>query len=419
MIKKILQFFLKYLARGILRKYQPEVIGITGSVGKTTTKEAVAQVLQATGKRVRSSIKNYNNEIGVPLTIIGCSSGKSSFRKWFQVFGKALKLLIKKESSYPEVLILEMGIDRPGDMKYLQSIVQPTIGIVTAVGPTHLEFFESVEQIRDEKMCLVKKIPSKGSAILNYDQALIREKKEKIKSSVLTFGLHEGAMMRAEKLNISRQGLQFNLILNNQKETIVSPNIISKSVVYALLAAAAVGVTYDLSLLEIKDAFKGFKPPRGRMNLIEGAEESLIIDDTYNASPQSTFPALETMSSLQANRKVVVFGDMLELGSYSQKGHYEVGKKAAEVKVDLLMTIGSQVKNISKGARENGLKEEKIKVFNSHEEIIHFLKKFLQKEDLVLVKGSQGARMDKVVKGIMSESQRASELLVRQGPEWS
>src|SRR6056297_680531 len=123
MIKNILQFFLKYLARGILHKYQPEVIGITGSVGKTTTKETVAQILKRTNKRFRKSIKNYNNEIGVPLTIIGCPSGKSSFRKWIQVFRKAIKLLIKKDPSYPEVLILEMGIDRPGDMEYLQSIV--------------------------------------------------------------------------------------------------------------------------------------------------------------------------------------------------------------------------------------------------------------------------------------------------------
>ena len=202
MFKRILQSKLKHYAQRIIAKYKPEVIGITGSVGKTGAKEAVYQVLSGNFS-VRQSVKNYNNEIGLPLTIIGCQSAGRSAAGWLKVFRQAKQLLQNTDKNYPKILILEMGVDRPDDMDYLLSIVQPTVGIITAIGQSHLEFFKTSEGVAKEKGRLIEAIGIDGWSILNYDDPATAKLSRRTKSRIITYGLSNNAEVSAQEINFS------------------------------------------------------------------------------------------------------------------------------------------------------------------------------------------------------------------------
>ncbi len=429
-MKKLIQYKLKILAKMILGKYRPDVIGITGSVGKTSAKEAIACVLSENKFKVRRNIKNYNNEIGLPLTIIGADSPGSNIFGWLAVFSKALKLILFKDKNYPKILVLEMAADKPGDISYLTAMVKPKVGVLTLIGPVHLEFFGSLEKIIEEKSLIFSNLENNGWAVLNYDDGKARQavKKMEIKK-FLTYGLDEQAKIRAQELNISLAnesnnkilGISFKLSYNGSAVPVILPNVLGQPAVYAALAGAAVGIIYGLNLVEISQALKKFKSPLGRMNLINGVKNTLIIDDTYNASPQSTIKALEALVNLpfkSSNQRYAVLGDMLELGSYSETAHYEVGQIVAENKVDKLIVVGERARDIGRGAINAGLNENNIFHFDNSVEAGKFIQDRINPGDIILVKGSQGMRMEKVVLEIMAQPLRVKELLVRQDELW-
>ncbi|MDP3043442.1 MAG: UDP-N-acetylmuramoyl-tripeptide--D-alanyl-D-alanine ligase [bacterium] len=438
-MKKIIQFKLKILAKMILAKYKPDVIGITGSVGKTSAKEAVYTVL-ASKFNARRNIKNYNNEIGLPLTVIGVDSPGKSIFGWSAVFLKALKLILIKDVNYPRILVLEMGVDRPGDMDYLNSIVKCKIGIVTLIGPVHLEFFGSVGNIQKEKGKLISNLPKSGRAVLNYDDERVRQMSKLTEAAALAYGFDENADVRAREVIFSFSnivnngefgvneasaarlaGISFKLSYGGSTAPVLLPNVIGYAAVYAALAGAAAGVVYGLNLIEISQALRKFNSPRGRMNLINGIKNTLIIDDTYNSSPQSSIAALEIAGKVplaRGARRFVVLGDMLELGGYSEQGHKEVGRQAVKDKIDKLIAVGERARDIARGAEKAGMLADNIFHFARAEEAGKFIQERVNEGDLILVKGSQGMRMEKVVKEIMAEPLRAKELLVRQDEMW-
>jgi UDP-N-acetylmuramoyl-tripeptide--D-alanyl-D-alanine ligase len=432
-MKKILFIKLKYLVRLILKKYQPQIISITGSVGKTTTKEACKAVLKPHFK-IRATYKNFNNEIGVPLTIIGIkeSPAKSIF-KWFYVFLKAIKLIILKDKKYPQVLILEMGVDRPGDMDYLLSIVSPDIAIVTGVSSSHLQFFKKLENIQTEKAKLIQALKKEKTAIINYDNIYSREMRKISKARIISYGLMNEADLQAEDLiynferykneNISIEkikGINFKLTWSGATVPVKIPEATSFSAVYGVLAAISCAISLNLNLVQALEGLNNFKMPRARMNVISGIKKSYIIDDTYNSSPSSSLSALNLMQSMsfRNSRQLVVMGEMLELGSYTQAGHREVGRKIAELDPAYLIVIGEKTRDIIKGAKDLGFDKNKCFYFNNNLEAGKFLQKKLKENDLVLVKGSQGARMEKVVKEIMSKPLQAKDILIRQEKNW-
>jgi len=424
-MKKILQFILKTMAQLVLARYRPEVIGITGSVGKTSTKEAVYAVLK--GKfNIRQSLKNYNNELGLPLTILGADSPGKSIWGWLEVLGHFLKLLIIKDKDYPSVLILEMGIDRPGDMKYLTSIVKPKIGLVTGVGSSHLEFFAKPENIQKEKRVLVASLKKDSLAVLNYDNELTREMSGVVICQVLTYGLAEGADIMAQEINFNFRslkstadllGVSFKLNYRGAIVPVFLPHVIGYPPIYAALAASAVALHYSINLVEIAQALSDFRLPAGRLNLISGRKNTKIIDDTYNSSPDSCLAALAILAEVKVpqGQKIAVLGDMLELGSASDDGLRQVGQKAAE-SVDLLVAVGANGKIIGAEAEKHGLKDVIYK--DNSLEAAQSILDIISEGDLILVKGSQGARMEKVVKVLMAEPEKAQELLVRQDNKW-
>lgn len=421
---KYLQKTLFILARMILKKYQPKIVGITGSVGKSSAKEAIFSVLQFRFK-VRKNIKNYNNEIGVPLTIIGLPSGGRSIFSWIKIILYAFKLIILVDKNYPEILVLEMGVDHPGDMKYLTDLVFCDIGVITNIGPVHLEFFKTIDKIAKEKSLLISQLNKNGWGILNCDNEYVCAMKDSVKGRFLTYGFSNEAMLRAIEHGVSFNdlgeptGLSFKISYDGKVVPVFLPGALADHQVYAALAGAAVGIVFDMNLIEISQALKNFVPPKGRLHLISGINGSRIIDDTYNASPEATVAAVRTLTKINSRGvKYVVLGDMLELGDFEIEGHQLVGKEIAQGGINFLITVGNRAKIISQTAIDNGFDPDSVWEFSSSSEAGEFLIKKLRSGDLVLIKGSQGMRMEHASKIILADSEMATELLVRQDGDW-
>jgi len=418
-MNKIIQLILKILAKAIIYKHKPNIIGITGSVGKTSTKEFVYQVLSRK-YRVRKNIKNYNNEIGLPLTIIGMESPGRSISGWLNLFFRSLEVLFKKD--YPEILVLEMGIDKPGDMAYLLSIVKCDVGILTRIGYSHLEYFKTIEKVGEEKGLLVKSLDEKSWAVLNHDDDNVRSLATETHANVLTYGSNDLATVKAQNIRFEKHGNSFGSEFDVVYKNVVHVSLdglVGKPIVEASLVAACVGMIFDIDPSEIPLALKEIKPIAGRMNFIAGQNGSIIIDDTYNASPQSTIAALNTANEIDVEgRRIAVLSDMLELGEKAEEGHREVGKRVAELGFDILITVGKDSYFTALSAKIAGMDPNNVFYFKEHGEVPEFLLKSIQPADLILVKGSQGMRMEKIVKQIMAEPEKAAELLVRQDAEW-
>jgi UDP-N-acetylmuramoyl-tripeptide--D-alanyl-D-alanine ligase len=426
-MRKLLRLKLKIWSKLILKKYQPTIIGITGSIGKTSAKEAITKVLKDKIS-LRASSKNYNNEIGVPLTIIGVDSPGKDIFGWIKVGFKAIKLILKKDKNYPHVLILEMGVDRPGDLNYLTSIAPVNVALVTAVSYSHLEYFGSLNNIKKEKQVLVEKLDSKGLAILNYDNEPTREMINASKSRVLTYGLSDGADLQAQDIvyNFSRgnydlDGINFKLSYKGSIVPVNMKNVLSESSIYAALAAAAVGIYFDLNLVDIAKSLNDFILPHGRMNLLPGVKNTFIIDDTYNSSPEAALAAVDILSRVKIDdnsSKYAVLGEMLEIGHYTEEGHRLVGAKVFESGIDYLIAVSEKSRDFIRGAVESGMSEDNVFYFDKLEEAANFLKNRIMTGDIMLIKGSQGAHMERVVKELMAEPEKAEQLLVRQSKEW-
>lgn len=412
-MKRLLERILGWIARNVVLRYEPTVIAITGSVGKTSTKDAVATVLRRRF-RVRATKKNYNNELGVPLTIIDAQApGRSAFR-WAGVLLWGVVELLTRDPKYPEVLILEMGADRPGDLKKLVGIAPPRIGVVTAVSPAHTEFFKDLKALQEEKGTVLRALPRDGVAVVSRDNDLAYELGSRARGRIATFGFKDGAEFQASDLKISTDPLGVTFKLNHAGSVVPVhlPGVLGRPAVYAALTAAAVGSSLGVNLHEISDALLGFAPPPGRLRLIAGIKNTLIIDDTYNASPLAAFEALDALAGLAAirpnARMVAILADMKELGSYAIESHREVGARAKKIGVDFLVTVGELAKEFGGHASASDAVAAG-----------RLVQDYIREGDIILIKGSQSMRMERAVRELMAEPLRASELLVRQEPEWA
>lgn len=422
MAKEILIFILRILARLTLWRYKPIIVGVTGSVGKSSAKEAIFSVLKKKFS-VRRNYKNYNNEIGVPLTIIGAEGGKSSPLKWLLVFIRGLAGIIFTKN-YPKILVLEMGADKIGDISYLISFVPCQVGVITTIGeiPVHVEFFQTPEQVVKEKAKLISCLSPTGWAVLNFDDERVKKISQQSRAKTITYGFSEEADLRASNLEISLEDLtNAHLSFKIEYQGSIMPfrleNILGKHQIYSVLAAVAVGLVFGMNLVEISQALKEYSSPAGRMRLIAGIKNSWLIDDTYNSSPSATLAALETLSQIKNGRKIAVLGDMLELGAYAEEAHRRVATSAAQ-KADLFLAVGERAIFMADQAKKEGMDERKVFYFASSEDAGKKLQDLIEEGDIILVKGSQGVRMEKIVKEIMAEPQKAKELLVRQEKEW-
>jgi len=420
---KILKWKLKILAKLTVWHFKPKVVAITGSVGKTSTKEEIYAVLKDY-YRVRKSQGNLNNELGIPLAIIGSWSekdlkivsreepaGKKKLRKAFfwtkAILSGFFSLIFLRKSAYPEILVLEYAADRPGDIRYLLDIARPDVSIITAIGevPVHVEFFSGPEAVLREKSKIVEYLSASGFAVLNFDNELSLSAKERTRGRIITFGFNEGADVKISNFeNRSEEnepaGISFKIEYGGSFVPTVIRNVFGRAQAYAAAAATCVGLIFDLNLVEIAESIlKNYEPVKGRTNLIKGIKETYIIDDAYNASPISMKEAINTLTDLPGKRKIAVLGDMLELGKYSIEAHEAVGKSVAKL-VDVLVTVGPRGKFIADAARGAGLPRHKVISFDTSGEAAKSVQSLIRKGDLILIKASRGINLDKVVEEI-------------------
>lgn len=428
LLKKAVIWILRKEAQVVLWRFRPMIIGVTGSVGKTSTKEAIRAVLEAR-YRAQASPKSYNSDMGLPLTILGESTAWDDAFGWLRVIGGGLRRMLSR-SPYPERLIVEFGVDRPRDMDRVLTLAQPTIGVVTAIGevPVHVEFFAGPKELADEKEKLVRSLPSNGHVILNYDDETVREMGARSRAPVITYGFDENAHVRASQEQFlirdkdkdgaaMPEGTMFRLDYKGSSVPVRLLGAFGKPQIYAALAGAAVGIVSGMNLIEIAEALTRYTPPPGRMRLLEGIKNTHILDDSYNASPLAMHAAFDILRDLPAKRKIAVIGDMLEIGKYTPEAHRAIVRRFSEWG-NLLVTVGPRARFAAEEARERGMPSERIRSFYKAGEVEKELQPFLEEGDLILIKGSQAIRLERVVEAIMAHPERASELLCRQEKFW-
>ncbi|MDO8659694.1 MAG: Mur ligase family protein [Candidatus Parcubacteria bacterium] len=427
-LKKIIAYVLKKESQLVLQKYKPKVIAITGSVGKTSTKDAVYAVLAGISY-VRKSDKSYNSEIGLPLTILGIPNGWNNPLIWFKNILKGFWLFIWPHK-YPEWLVLEVGVGKPDDMYKTAAWLKTDVVIITAIGetPSHIEFFSSRKSLIEEKSSLIKTLKKDGLLILNADDEDVLEMKNKTKNITVTFGFKEGADILGSGENIfyNNDGVPTGIIFRVDQEGNSFPVVISgvfgRNHVYASLASFAFVSGLKFNMVNAINMLANYEVSPGRMRLLEGVNETLIIDDTYNSSPFACEFALKTLAEVKnKGRKIAILGDMLELGKHTVEAHKNIGKIVCQNlhrKKDVLIVVGSRSKAIKEGSLESGMSDKNIFEFLNSTEASEFIKDFIKKEDLILVKGSQGMRMERVVEAILLNKENKENLLVRQDTEW-
>jgi UDP-N-acetylmuramoyl-tripeptide--D-alanyl-D-alanine ligase len=416
---KILRKILRRLARWTIWRYRPAVIGVTGSAGKTSTKMAIKAVLER-DRRVRASFGNLNSDLGLPLTILGdwsteelalvsraTPAGTKTLQKigfWIKVIaGSAWRILFSPAAEYPEILILEYGADRPGDIKYLLSIARPNISVITAIGdiPVHVEYYAGPDEVAREKGRLIEYLPVGGFAILNADDDTVMDLQSRTRARVMTFGFDKDAEVRISRFENKvhdgqPSGISFKLEHGSAVVPVRIDNVFGRANAYAAGAAAAIGIVFGMNLVTISDALGHYTPPESRMQLLPGIKYTNIIDDSYNASLIAMRAALETLAALPAKRKVAVLGDMLEIGKYTPEAHEAVGRMAAK-DADVLFTVGPRSKFIAEAARGAGMKRAAIFSFDTADEARKPVQDFIKKGDLILIKGSHSMELNKIV----------------------
>jgi len=419
--KKLLEKILRFMAFVVLKKYHPIIVGITGSVGKSSTKEAIALVVSR-AYSVRKAEGNYNNEIGVPLTIIGAKSGGSSLFAWVKVLFAWLSLVIFPVK-YPEVLILEMGIDRPGDMEYLLSFVSVNIGVVTQISSSHIAFFGSLGNIAKEKGKLLAALSGDGFAVLNFDDKRVIKMQEKTKAKTFTYGFGEGAMLHIDNLLFHRdvkrtEGFSFKLNYAGKTIPVRLPKIVARHHIGSVLAGVAVGIALKMNLVEIAETLENFEPLPGRLRLLSGKNGMSLLDDTYNASPSSAEAALETLKEFMAPRKVVILGDMLELGADAKESHRALGEKVIASGAHIVIAVGEHMQSLYDALLLSGFSSRQVYWFPDVFAALGSVQDIVRSEDLILIKGSRAMRMEKITEALLADANDVETMLCCQSKEW-
>lgn len=417
-MKSLVMSLLRFAAGQVLDRYQPEIIAVTGSVGKTSTKRAVAAVL-GTKFRVRASEKSYNTDIGVPLAILDAESPGRSVVGWLKVVSGVFWELVTHNPDYPDVLVLEMGADHPGDIGRLVRLAPPKIGVLTAITPAHTEFFSSLDAVAEEKATLIRALPADGVAVVSRDNLRAFDQTTKTRAKVVTFGVHEESDVQGIEVRATADGVQFKIRNAGNAVPVLLPGCVGLPPIFSALAAAAVGLAKGMNLVEIADGLRRYAPPPSRLRALPGIKQTILIDDSYNASPAAVVAALDVLKTFPTvGRRIAVLGDMLELGAESRDEHRRAGERVAALDVSLLVCVGPRAADILAGARDAGMTKDRLVHFVTAREAGRFVQDRLQQGDVVLVKGSQGVRLERVIVELMAEPLRAALLVCRNSPDW-
>ncbi|MFA6100063.1 MAG: Mur ligase family protein [Patescibacteria group bacterium] len=431
-MQKALEKFLGKCVRRTILRDKPTVVAIAGSVGKSSARNALTLALKGrlSPEDVRSSKKNFNNELGIPLSVFDCDMPGRNPLKWIKLLWEAYLHASGFKKLRARYLILEMAADHPGDLDYLISIAPPQVAIITAMGAEHTEYFHSVEKAIEEERKILKAIPEHGEVILNADDPLVWESRGLTKSEFVSYGKGQENVVsiRSSKVSYDPQypeeaGLELELmILRNRQYKFRLKGVYGETHAYAISAAIGFCISMDhMSAPAIDYLESHYVGMAGRTRLIPGIKQTMLLDDSYNAQPQAMQSAIRDLMNFPVppgGRRIAVLGDMLELGELAETEHQKIGQQIAAANVDYLVCCGKLAAIIGKTAAEAGM-TGKIAYFDkSPEAALHIQQEILQPNDVVLIKGSQSSRMEKVVKELMAEPLKAPELLVRQSEDW-
>jgi len=355
------------------RRFKIPIIAVTGSNGKTTTKELIASILEVRYKILKNP-GNFNNHFGLPLSLL-------------------------KLTSYHSACVLEIGMNNKGEIANLTKILEPDIGLITNICPVHLESFQNTREIAFEKAELFNGLAPNKAIIINKDDKEIGIISQSLPNPRITFGFSKEAQIRGSNIREDKFcKVSFDLEKGKEKKRI-DLNLVGEHNVYNALAASAAVTPLGFTLKEIEKGLKKLRPIEKRMEPIKLENHVTLFNDSYNANPASTESALRTIAKLKKEgRAIAVLGDMLELGEYSKEAHIKIGKLISELKIDLLFTLGELSSHICKNAVFSGMSENCVYRCMSHKEIGESLKKLLKANDLVLIKGSSFMEMDKIIK---------------------
>ena len=356
--------------------YKIPVVAVTGSVGKTSTKDMIASVV-AQKYKVKKTQGNFNNHIGLPFTILS----------------------LKDE----EALVVEMGMNHFGEIRYLTKIAKPTIAVITNIGTSHIGNLGSRENILKAKLEILEGLEAKGRIVINEDNDLLHSWHEKNKGkNILSFGIEEKANLVPYNIQIAAEESQYCIDVEGKTYQVKVP-ISGKHFIYNSCAAMAVGRILSIPMEQILQGIATFELTKKRMETILLNNGSWLINDSYNASLDSMVAALSYLKEVPGKRKIAVLGDMLELGEYAETLHREVGKEVVKNKIDILLTVGTLGKLIADEAEELGMKKDKILSFENNQEIILYLKEQMQKGDIILLKASNAMKLSQIAEELQKE----------------
>jgi UDP-N-acetylmuramoyl-tripeptide--D-alanyl-D-alanine ligase len=373
---------LQKLATAVRRLWGKPLVGVTGSTGKTTTKDAIAHVLSAR-YRVHKSEGNFNNHFGLPL------------------------MLLKLEPE-PEIAVVEMGMSHAGEIRALAKIAQPEIGVVTNVAPVHLEFFDSISGIARAKYELIESLPANGTAILNADDEYVSQFGRGFKGKVVMYGFGPTALVRAEHIeSLGQQGSRFDLAVGDIRENVTLP-LLGMHNVYNSLAAIAVGLESGLGFAEAVASLASLNAADKRGQVVQ-LGNTRVINDCYNCNPTALRAMVDTLASMPAKRRLVVAGAMLELGPTGEELHRQCGKYIAEKGIDFLLGVRGQARDMVDAAKQAGMRAEFVE---TPEEAGEWLARETRDDDVVLMKASRGVKLERALETWKELSPKSSESLI-------
>ncbi|MGB9628536.1 MAG: UDP-N-acetylmuramoyl-tripeptide--D-alanyl-D-alanine ligase [Thermodesulfobacteriota bacterium] len=366
------------MARARRRQCGIPVIGITGSNGKTTTKELISACLETTFPVLKTK-GNLNNLIGLPLTLLN---------------------LTDKE----KIAVLEMGMNVPGEIRRLTEIAEPDVGIITNIEKAHLEGMGSLERVKQEKGALYRSMRRDGTILVNQDDPNVVDLAHSFSGQKITFGIKNPADVMAKEIRLrGKEGTSFTLIF--EKEAMeVNLRLLGRHFIANALCAVAVASLFGIEIRRVREVIEGFQPFPMRMEVIPLRGGKTLINDSYNANPKSTEMALETLAEVKGNgRGLVVLGDMLELGEVAEEAHREIGRKIQALSMDFLLALGEWAPVLVESAIRQGFPFERAKVVEDHSEALSILTRVMREGDWILVKGSRRMGMEKIVEGLMEK----------------
>ncbi len=426
LFKKILTTCTRVLALRILKRYTPLQVVITGSVGKTSTKEALKSII-GDASSVYSSQGSMTSVFNMFFTVFGCEHPGTSVWGWIRAFARGCRYAFgKKDETYPQVLIFELAIKHPGDTEKIAFMLTPDVVVITPFGtpPAHIEFFENISAFLAEKVAIIQQLKDDGIVVLPQDDEYTEDIKRKITGPIIAYGFDSRGTLVVSHPEITYHdgmpvGMQFRV--NLQGKSLPSTLFGALGITHILASAAALATAkaLDISLIQALTSLESHDTPPGRMKLIHGIYNTMIIDDTYNASPVAMSTALKTLAQLETRgRKIAILGDMLDLGRHAEQTHRSVGEEVVE-SADVVIAVGVRAQFIAENARKKGMKRRSsIMTFSTSAQAGAYAKTILKEGDIILVKGSQDMRMERVVEQIMANPKDKATLLVRQSDFW-